>query len=65
VSLALVKSPYAHAPVLLKEVAVLRLPVILAATWPCEDRSDACKKEYRYKQLTRADKIKLINSDKN
>lgn len=39
----------------------LRLPVTLAASWDCEDKSQAAKLEYQYKQLTRAEKLKMIN----
>lgn len=38
-----------------------RLPVILKAKFPSEDRSSASKEEYRIKQLSRQDKLKLIN----
>jgi putative endonuclease len=38
-----------------------RLPVKLAALFVSENRSTASKEEYRIKQLTRQDKIKLIN----
>ena len=39
-----------------------RLPVTLAAYWPCSDKSEASKLEYKHKQLTRAEKIKLISN---
>lgn len=38
-----------------------RLPVILIYQREFEDRSIACKEEYRIKQLSRTDKLKLIN----
>lgn len=37
-----------------------RLPVILAYTEPCADRSTALRREYALKQLTRAEKEALI-----
>ena len=41
-----------------------RLPVHLKALFEVEDRSSASKEEYRIKQLTRAQKIELINKNK-
>jgi putative endonuclease len=38
-----------------------RLPVVLRALFEAEDRSKASKEEYRIKQLTREEKLKLIN----
>ncbi len=38
-----------------------RLPVVLRASFEAEDRSKASKEEYRIKQLTRLQKIQLIN----
>jgi putative endonuclease len=38
-----------------------RLPVVLKASFEAEDRSKASKEEYRIKQLSRQEKIKLIN----
>lgn len=38
-----------------------RLPVVLRALFEAEDRSKASKEEYRIKQLTREQKLKLIN----
>lgn len=38
-----------------------RLPVILRASFEAEDRCSASKEEYRIKQLTREEKLKLIN----
>lgn len=37
-----------------------RLPVTLAYTEPCADRSTALRREYALKQLTRAEKEALI-----
>ncbi len=37
-----------------------RLPVILKAYWVQKDKSSAMKEEYRIKQLSRAEKLKLI-----
>lgn len=37
-----------------------RLPVILKASFEFEDRSKACKEEYRIKQLSRQEKLVLI-----
>jgi putative endonuclease len=42
-----------------------RLPVVLKASFESEDRSSASKEEYRIKQLTREEKLKLINKNKN
>lgn len=39
----------------------VRLPVVLRAVFEAEDRSKASKEEYRIKQLTRKEKINLIN----
>lgn len=38
-----------------------RLPLKLVYTESCENRSSALKREYAVKQLTRAEKIKLIS----
>jgi putative endonuclease len=40
-----------------------RLPVVLKASFESEDRSSASKEEYRIKQLTREEKLKLINKN--
>jgi len=37
-----------------------RLPVVLMASFEAEDRSKASKEEYRIKQLSRKEKLKLI-----
>ena len=42
-----------------------RLPVVLKASFEAEDRSSASKEEYRIKQLTRKEKIELINEQSN
>ena len=42
-----------------------RLPVVLKASFEAEDRSSASKEEYRIKQLTRKEKLKLINEQSN
>jgi putative endonuclease len=42
-----------------------RLPVALKASFESEDRSTASKEEYRIKQLTRKEKLKLINEQSN
>ena len=42
-----------------------RLPVVLKASFESEDRSSASKEEYRIKQLTRKEKLKLINDQSN
>jgi putative endonuclease len=42
-----------------------RLPVVLKASFEAEDRSTASKEEYRIKQLTRKEKLKLINEQSN
>ena len=39
-----------------------RLPVKLRALFNAEDRSKASKEEYRIKQLSRAEKMKLISN---
>lgn len=38
-----------------------RLPVVLVAVSEASNRSDASKEEYRIKQLTRKEKLQLIN----
>lgn len=38
-----------------------RTPVSLCACWEWPNRSSASKEEYRIKQLTRAEKLLLIN----
>jgi putative endonuclease len=42
-----------------------RLPVVLKVSFEAEDRSSASKEEYRIKQLTRKEKLKLINEKSN
>lgn len=42
-----------------------RLPVVLKASFEAKDRSSASKEEYRIKQLTRKEKIELINEQSN
>ena len=42
-----------------------RLPVVLKASFEAKDRSSASKEEYRIKQLTRKQKLKLINEQSN
>ena len=42
-----------------------RLPVVLKASFEAEDRSSASKEEYRIKQLTRKEKLELINEQSN
>ena len=42
-----------------------RLPVVLKASFEAEDRSSASKEEYRIKQLTRKEKLKLIDEKNN
>ena len=42
-----------------------RLPVILKVSFEAEDRSSASKEEYRIKQLTRKQKLELINEQSN
>jgi putative endonuclease len=42
-----------------------RLPVVLKASFEAEDRSEASKEEYRIKQLTKKQKLKLINEQSN
>ena len=41
-----------------------RLPVSLAASFECESKSAALKKEAEIKRLSRKDKLKLINNQK-
>ena len=48
---------------MLKKYTKARLPVVLRASFEAEDRSQATKEEYRIKQLTRIDKLKLINNE--
>ncbi len=40
-----------------------RLPVVLRASFDGFDKSTAAKEEYRIKQLTRKEKINLINGN--
>ena len=40
-----------------------RLPVVLKVSFEAEDRSKASKEEYRIKQLTKEQKLKLINDE--
>lgn len=42
-----------------------RLPVTLAYTEPCADRSTALRREYALKQLTRAEKEALIRQSQD
>jgi putative endonuclease len=42
-----------------------RLPVVLKASFEAEDRSTASKEEYRIKQLTKKQKLELINEQSN
>ena len=42
-----------------------RLPVVLKVSFESEDRSTASKEEYRIKQLTRKEKLDLINEQSN
>ena len=42
-----------------------RLPVVLKVSFESEDRSSASKEEYRIKQLTRKQKLELINEQSN
>lgn len=42
-----------------------RLPVVLKASFEAENRSSASKEEYRIKQLTRKEKLELINEQSN
>jgi putative endonuclease len=42
-----------------------RLPVVLKVSFEAEDRSSASKEEYRIKQLTRKQKLELINEQSN
>lgn len=37
-----------------------RYPVTLLEFWVCDDKSQASKLEYQYKQLTRVEKLKMI-----
>ena len=37
-----------------------RLPVVLLKSFECTNRSEACKLEYKIKQLSRQEKLKLI-----
>ena len=43
----------------------VRLPVVLKVSFEVEDRSSASKEEYRIKQLTRKEKLELINEKSN
>ena len=40
-----------------------RLPVVLRASYDGFDKSTAAKEEYRIKQLTRKEKLKMINGN--
>jgi len=42
-----------------------RLPVKLRALFDAEDRSKASKEEYRIKQLSRTEKMKLISNNRD
>jgi putative endonuclease len=42
-----------------------RLPVVLMALFEASDRSEASKEEYRIKQLTRKEKLLLIDGNRN
>ena len=39
-----------------------RRPVSLKYSEKCDDRSDACKREYEIKQLKREEKLRLIDA---
>lgn len=43
----------------------VRLPVALKVSFEAEDRSSASKEEYRIKQLSRKEKLELINEQSN
>jgi putative endonuclease len=43
----------------------VRLPVVLKASFEAADRSEASKEEYRIKQLSRKQKLELINEKSN
>jgi len=43
----------------------IRRPVILVYNEKCENRSDASKREYEIKKLTRTQKLKIIKGMKN
>lgn len=43
----------------------VRLPVVLKASFETADRSEASKEEYRIKQLSRKQKLELINEQSN
>ena len=38
-----------------------RLPVALARSWECADKVEAMRLEWRIKQLTRAEKVALVD----
>lgn len=42
-----------------------RIPVVLRASFEATDRSHASKEEYRIKQLSRKEKLSLINEQSN
>ena len=42
-----------------------RLPVVLKVSFEAENRSSASKEEYRIKQLSRKEKLELINEQSN
>ena len=43
----------------------MRRPVVLKASFEAENRSEACKEEYRIKQLSREEKLILIYEQSN
>ena len=43
----------------------IRRPVILVYNEKCENRSDASKREYEIKKLTRTEKLKMIKGIKS
>jgi putative endonuclease len=40
-----------------------RRPVELVACWPYDDRSEASKAEYAFKQLARSEKLRRVTED--
>jgi putative endonuclease len=42
-----------------------KLPVVLKVKWKYETKSDAAKAEYAFKQLSREEKLQLINGKKS
>lgn len=41
-----------------------RRPVRLMAQWACESRSDALRREHKFKELTRKEKLERISNDR-